>query len=73
MAMTAWAAKFLTNSICLFVKDFTTRRVHTNTPIVTLSLDSGTPREVRQPPSLTFEKGIFRIGEHIRNMNDLAL
>ena len=51
MAMTAWAAKFLTSSICLSVNGRTSWRLRVITPISSSSLSIGTPSTVRNLPS----------------------
>ena len=50
--MTAWAAKFFTNSICLSVKGRTSWRKTAKTPINSFSLIIGTFSSVRAPPNL---------------------
>ena len=51
MAMTAWAAKFWTNSICLSVNGRTSCRKMLMAPIKVFSLSIGTATRVRTPPS----------------------
>jgi hypothetical protein len=52
-AMTAWAAKFVTSAICLFVKGRTSWRDTMKAPISSSSLNIGTARAERMPPSST--------------------
>ncbi len=50
MAITAWSAKVLTNSICLSVNGLTSFLSKAMTPISTLPFSMGTAITVRQPP-----------------------
>ena len=65
MAMTAWAAKFLTRAICLSVNGRTSWRYKVNIPTISLSFSIGTTRSVRTPPS--------RRHYRFRNALDIAL
>jgi hypothetical protein len=51
IAITAWSAKVVSNSICLSVNGRTTERVKAITPIGAPSRSSGMPSMVRNPPS----------------------
>ena len=53
MAITAWAAKFLTKSICFSVKGFVFWRNRKTQPISSSSFNIGTTKIVRTPPSST--------------------
>jgi hypothetical protein len=52
-AITAWAAKFSTRSICFFVNGFTSRRYMEMTPTGSLSLNIGMATMVRMPATST--------------------
>ena len=47
IAMTAWSANVVTNSICLSVNGRGSRRCSVNTPTIAPSLISGTPSPLR--------------------------
>src|SRR5262249_33480160 len=58
IAITAWAAKFVTSSICLSVNGRTSGRKLRTGPTSPFSWISGPPRYVRPPPSLA--EGLLR-------------
>ena len=49
MAITAWSANVVTNSICFSVNGLTSWRVRAKTPITVPARKSGTPRTVLYP------------------------
>jgi adenylate cyclase len=53
MAITAWAAKFVTRAICLSLKGRTSWRYRVNIPISSFSFSIGAARNVLAPPSST--------------------
>ena len=74
IAITAWSAKVVTSSICLSVNGRTSERSTTMTPIGVPSRSSGTPSIVRQSPRLVdFAPVVFRIGQHVGDVNRLTL
>ena len=72
MAMTAWAAKFVTSAICLSVKDRTSWRKMLIAPINAPSLNIGTTTIVRAPPSLAIGSSGYSARISIRWMTCLT-
>ena len=74
IAITAWSAKVVTSSICLSVKGRMVLRCKVMTPIGIPSRSSGTPSMVRRPPIFgSSDQLVFRIGQHVGNVDDSAL
>ncbi len=73
IAITAWSAKILTNSICLSVNGFTVRpRQHEDADHNSIAQQRNTDIASVAAEFLSLSECVLRIGQNIRDVNDFA-